>query len=192
MPLVASPKETMAEWSWDARPTRPLLSGMIDDPIVCSPVDEFLPAAPAQKRPSKSKDSSVESFPPLLERNNTTEWRLAPLVDINEPLNGKGRWVPVVRPMAEEGSRDEIPVIEGLDDDDGPISPRRHIGGSVGKNDERVAGEERGGGDERGRRESRRKSTFPKGPEPVRMAERGRVGSHVGISGGKRVSWTRG
>jgi len=116
-----------------------------------------------------------------MERNNTTEWRRAPLVDINDPFVGRGpRWMPVMG-RTEEGVAD-IPRLEGLDENsDG------NEGGEDGTGDE--WNHERGVAGERARGKERRASN--RVFAVARMKEKGRVGSCVGISGHKRVSWTR-
>lgn len=174
-----SPEETIFEWSWDAPTSSPAhQSHILDQPVVCSPI-EIPPGTLADRtrhRPSKSKDSSVESFPPLMERNNTTEWRRAPLVDINDPLVGRGpRWMPVMG-RTEEGVAD-IPKLGGLNQDTG-----------VCKDGNGRDGEE-GGDKELGKGTGRRASN--RAFAGARMKEKGRVGSCVGVSGHKRVSWTK-
>ncbi|MCJ1482727.1 hypothetical protein MMC06_002893 [Schaereria dolodes] len=41
------------------------------------------------KRQSGSDVPSVESFPPLLDRRSTSEWRKAPIIDLNDPVAGR-------------------------------------------------------------------------------------------------------
>lgn len=175
---VASPELPIFDWSWNA-PSLPQHQ-MLDEPVVCSPIDEIPSKPPKQKwRQSKSKDSSVESFPPLLERNNTTEWQRAPLVDINEPLKEKGRWLPVLGSTEAEERSEEVPGMKGLD----------------GENeDDRDGGEEAddegNDGDEHSIGKKARRASFHPYAES-RMGKEGTVGSSLGISGRKRVSWSR-
>jgi len=173
-----SPEETIFGWSWDAPTSSPAHQSLVrDHPVVCSPTE--IPPEPiadrTRRRPSNSKDSIVESFPPLMERNNTTEWRRAPLVDINDPLVGRGpRWMPVMG-RTEEAVGD-IPKLEGLDEDTGGCEEREEGGGE--------------GDGERGKGKERRASH--RAFAVARMKEKGRVGSCVGVSAHKRVSWTKG
>lgn len=41
------------------------------------------------RRPSISKTSRIQSFPPLFPRRHTSEWRKAPLPDLNDPAVGR-------------------------------------------------------------------------------------------------------
>lgn len=173
-----SPEEAIFEWSWDA-PTSPPARHppVLDQPVVYSPID--IPPAPLESRTTrrlaKSKDSSVESFPPLLERNNTTDWRRS-LVDINDPLGGRGpRWIPAIKRTEEAAA--ETSKLEGLDGDTGGYE---HSDGLDG---------EEGGDGEKDKAKERRASNHTLAV--ARVKEKGRVGSCVGASAHKRVTWTR-
>jgi len=82
----------------------------------------------------------------------------------------------------EEAAAD-IRKLEGLDED----SDDNGGGGEGGTSDK--WNHERGGDGERGRGKDRRASN--RAFAVARMKEKGRVGSCVGVSGHKRVSWTR-
>ena len=91
-----SREENIFEWSWSAHPNRMPNRDLLADPPPVSPVEQLSCQRP-RRRPSVSKDSSVESFPPLLDRKDTTGWRRAPLGDINDPTaGGIERWLPVM------------------------------------------------------------------------------------------------
>ena len=182
---TASPEETIFDWSWNAPAGASLQPRILEDdqPAVCSPIDVLPPETRRQKRSSVSKDSSVESFPPLLPRDNTTEWRRTPLVDINEPLAGRAtaRCIPVAGQTRGEGQGKEVKEIERTDqeqDGDG------EEGGL-----ETEGNEEGGNGDPVDERLTRRASCHPYAE--ARMGEKGRVGSSGGIKWRNRVRGAR-
>ena len=182
---TASPEETIFDWSWNAPAPASLQPRILEDdqPVVCSPIDVLPPETRKQKRPSVSKDSSVESFPPLLTRDNTTEWRRTPLVDINAPLaeRATARWIPVSGQTRGERQGKEEKEIEKMDQEQGDDGEE---GGLETEDNEEV-----GSGGRADEKLIRRASCHPYAE--ARMGEKGRVGSSVGISGRKRVSWTK-
>jgi hypothetical protein len=89
------PVERLIGWSWemaDAGINLNIQPGLakLEEPIP-APVSVRLNSKPSRK--SKSWDASpvigIESFPPLLDRHSTHEWRRAPLVDLNDPKAGR-------------------------------------------------------------------------------------------------------
>lgn len=89
------PVERLIGWSWekaDAGIRLNIQPGLanLEEPIQ-APVSMRLNSRPSRK--SKSWDASpvigIESFPPLLDRHSTHEWRRAPLVDLNDPDAGR-------------------------------------------------------------------------------------------------------
>lgn len=183
-------EENIFEWSWSKHSDRVLDENRSFDPPQISPVEEAS-SRPSRRRPSVSKDSSVESFPPLLDRKNTTEWRTAPLGDINDPMIGKGgKWMPVMEKTEEH-----------LEGDQG--NPRRwrdehfedtQLDAEVEFEHGNLSGIGTTGAADQDEDElygciKRRANSHPFAP--ARLAERGRVGSSLGASNHKRVSWTR-
>lgn len=87
--------EKLIGWSWER------VDAGISSNSRPSMVKEEEPAPPAvstRSRPKRGRGSKIwdsapilgiESFPPLLDRNSTHDWRRAPLVDINDPIAGR-------------------------------------------------------------------------------------------------------
>ncbi|KAL8825497.1 MAG: hypothetical protein Q9191_004382 [Dirinaria sp. TL-2023a] len=182
-----SHEENIFEWSWSAHPTSGADTDLRADPPPVSPVEQA-PRQQSRRRPSVSKDSSVESFPPLLERKDTTEWRRAPLGDINDPMGGgTERWMPVIA-STEECNDVDLDTPRLRDEED--MKAAKGI-----RNDRQLPGgiEQTDGTDqegvEQGRDRKRRASSHPYAP--ARMGERGHIGSSLGASSHKRVSWKR-
>ena len=182
-----SQEENIFEWSWSASPHK-----MCDEELLASP----LPASPVQnprhqhsrRRPSESKDSSVESFPPLLDRKDTMEWRKAPLGDINDPMEGSmGRWMPVIGRTGECYEVGQGTPEQRDDADTKAAVEARNGRQTLSSVDQMESTDQKGVGE--GTAWERRSSTHP--CAPARMGERGTVGSSVGTSSHKRVSWTR-
>ena len=82
----SNPRSAIFDWSWNkqspglsnSRSTGPLLSG---------PRERT--GEPQQRRPSISRSSRIQSFPPLNPRKHTSEWHQAPLPDLNDPTGGR-------------------------------------------------------------------------------------------------------
>jgi len=89
------PVERLIGWSWEKADagislnTQPGLA-KVEEPIPAA-VSTRLKPKPSRK--SKSWDASpvigIESFPPLLDRHSTHDWRRAPLVNLNDPTAGR-------------------------------------------------------------------------------------------------------
>ncbi|MCJ1409966.1 hypothetical protein MMC19_004050 [Ptychographa xylographoides] len=66
------------------------------------------------KEPAPHPMPSIESFPPLLERHSTQEWRKAPLVDLNNPIAGRNQSdVPETVPASTASSNTTNTVHDG-------------------------------------------------------------------------------
>lgn len=76
------------KWSWDERHLEAayLYSQSIDSSTVIAHGKN--PESEA-RRPSMSQTSRIQSFPPLRPRRHTSEWRKAPLPDLNEPATSR-------------------------------------------------------------------------------------------------------
>lgn len=104
--LQVLPQENIFEWSWNAQkagaPTS-IVSPV--DPPLSAPVPEGAVSVPPKRRSvsKESSSSSVKSFPPLRDRQNTIEWRRAPLVDLNDPMAGRvtRMWLPQITANAK-------------------------------------------------------------------------------------------
>ncbi|KAL8792835.1 MAG: hypothetical protein Q9195_004564 [Heterodermia aff. obscurata] len=172
--LQVLPQENIFDWSWNAQKAGPPTSTVSPvDPPMSAPVPEAaVDVTPRRRSVSKeSSSASVESFPPLMDRQNTTEWRRAPLVDLNDPMAGRvtRMWLPHITTNGVEELRGlgEEPAKSGAGKKqpsmDGP-------GGSEG------VGEQR-----------RRSSVHPFAP--ARLGLKGRVGSSIGASSHKKLVW---
>lgn len=78
----------MFNWSWHEQPlgvANPNLHPT-DPPTTMEPNSSF---ESQQGRPSISKTSRIQSFPALSSRKHTSEWRKAPLPDLNDPTIGR-------------------------------------------------------------------------------------------------------
>ncbi|KAG6997502.1 hypothetical protein G7Y79_00040g076670 [Physcia stellaris] len=165
-------EEKLFEWSWNAQQageSMPTISAA--DPPASAPVlQQASSSRPHRRSVSKeSSQSSVESFPPLMDRQNTTEWRRAPLVDLNDPMSGRvtRMWLPQITAEGVEGlmSLSEEPA------DLGSGGKRFSMDGEDGKE---------GVGERR-----RRSSAHPHAP--ARLGLKGRVGSSIGSSSHKKM-----
>lgn len=180
-------EENIFEWSWSAHPKRTPDGCPLANLPPVSPVEQP-PRQHSRRRPSVSKDSSVESFPPLLDRKDTTEWRRAPLGDINDPMGGgMERWMPVMA-STEECNEVGRGTPKPRDEADMKAAREAQNGRQMPSCIEQTDGTDQEGVEE-GTDMKRRASSHPYAP--ARMAERGRVGSSLGASSNKRVSWTR-
>ena len=166
--LQTLPPENIFEWSWNAKKTGAPTSTISPiDPPLSAPVPKGEASVPPKRRSvsKESSSSSVESFPPLLDRQNTTEWRRAPLVDLNDPMAGRvtRMWLPQITTNGIEGLKDagEKPAEPGA-------------GGKQPSMDKPGACELR-----------RRSSAHPFAP--ARLGLRGRVGSGIGASSHKKM-----
>ena len=160
------------EWSWNAQQTAAISSvHSSNDPLAPASTSKSAPITPS-KRLSISKESGntrVESFPPLRDRKDTTEWRRAPLVDLNDPLAGRVTrvWIPRITTEPFQGLKD-------MSED----------GVGVGNSDRRQSMDGVDGG-ESGPRFQRRSSAHPFAP--ARLGPRGRMGSSLGASSHRKM-----
>ena len=71
------------DWSWNKQSTGASRSPAPEPftAVIREGADEV-----RDRRPSISKSCRIHSFPPLNPRQNTSEWRLAPLPDLNDPI----------------------------------------------------------------------------------------------------------
>ena len=170
--LQVLPQEHIFEWSWSAqKAVAPTSSVSPVDPPLSAPVPKGAVSNPPKRRSvsKESSSSSVESFPPLMDRQNTIEWRRAPLVDLNDPMAGRvtRMWLPQITTNGVEGLRSlgeepaEFLAGEKQPSMDGP-------GGSEG------VGEQR-----------RRSSAHPYAP--ARLGLKGSVGSSIGASSRQKM-----
>ena len=136
--LQALPEENLFEWSWEAQPamaTSP--NSKSGGPQSSAAVSRSAPTTPPRRRSisKESGNSSVESFPPLMDRKNTTEWRVAPLVDLNDPMAGRvtRMWIPQVKTDGSGGpdsvsedraSREETERRQSIDEESGDDTER--------------------------------------------------------------------
>ena len=170
--LQALPEENLFEWSWQAQQTMAISSSpRSSDPQSSTAVPRSAPTTPPRRRSisKESSNSSVESFPPLMDRKNTTEWRVAPLVDLNDPMAGRvtRMWIPQIN---TEGSGGPNSVIEhGVSR--GESERRQSMDGESGDDDERVW--------------TRRASAHPYAVP--RLGPSGRMGSSIGASSHKKI-----
>ena len=140
--LQTLPEENIFDWSWNGQQivTASRSHSPIDTPNLI-PLPHSAPATPPRRRSisKESRDSSVESFPPLLDRKDTNEWRRAPLIDLHDPTAGRVTrvWLPQITPQNTPvaGSSDEGPTttdneerrqsMDGADREEGEGEPRR-------------------------------------------------------------------
>ena len=98
-PNVGRPQEALLYWSWGepTSPARMIKQAMAPTSEPRGPViqtstsDSNLVARrklSVRRKPYSFGPYTVESFPPLLDRSSTSEWRRAPLVDLDDPLAG--------------------------------------------------------------------------------------------------------
>ena len=140
--LQTLPQENIFEWSWNAKkagvPT-PTISPI--DPPLSTPVPQGTVSVPPKRRSvsKESSSSSVESFPPLMDRQHTTEWRRAPLVNLDDPMAGRvtRMWLPqittngleglgdLIEEPAEVGAGGKQPSMDGPGGSEGVWEPRR-------------------------------------------------------------------
>ena len=170
--LQALPEENLFEWSWEAKQAMAASSNpKLDDLPSSAAVSYSAPTTPPRRRSisKESGNSSVESFPPLMDRKNTTEWRVAPLVDLNDPMAGRvtRMWVPQVRTEGSGGSSN--------------VSEDR-ISRGESERRQSMDGES---GDDTGRVWTRRASAHPYAVP--RLGPSGRMGSSIGASGHKKM-----
>lgn len=170
--LYTPREENLFEWSWNAQQaggSMPTVSAA--DPPASAPVlQQASSSRPHRRSISKeSRQPSVESFPPLMDRQNTTEWRRAPLVDLNDPMSGRvtRMWLPQITAEGVEGlmSLSEEPA------DFASGGKRLSMDGEDGRE---------GVGERR-----RRSSAHPYAP--ARLGLKGRVGSSIGSSSHKKM-----
>ena len=174
--LQALPEENLFEWSWSPRPADARTSiQSLSNPSRTDPAVQSAPTTPANptKRRSISKESSsssVQSFPPLLERQNTTEWRRAPLIDLNDPMAGRvtRMWLPQFSGYITEEPK-------GLSEEPAGLGNSGRRMSMDGGDDGREGVAER----------RRRSSAHPYAPARVGLS--GRVGSSIGSSSHKRM-----
>ncbi|MCJ1477189.1 hypothetical protein MMC13_005860 [Lambiella insularis] len=115
----------IAEWSWSTKQSKSIPKEIDTEapvfPVMYEPRRSSSAATRRGRwskswgRDSRNGESGVESFPPLLERNSTFEWRKTPLVDINDSKAGRKK-DDEANPANPEGVR------EGLVK--GPRSPK--------------------------------------------------------------------
>lgn len=76
------------DWSWNEHPPGITNSNPhpTDPPNTAEPNSN---SDSKERRPSISKTSRIHSFPPLSPRKHTSEWRKAPLPDLNDPAVGR-------------------------------------------------------------------------------------------------------
>lgn len=170
--LLKLPEGNLFDWSWSTQQAgEPLSLHDSADPPASTPVVESPPIASTKGRSDskESSQSSVQSFPPLMNRQNTIEWRRAPLVDLNDPMAGRvtRMWLP----QMTGGGGDEP---KGLSEEPASI-------GSFGK---RLSMDGQGGREGVAERR-RRSSAHPYAPARVGLS--GRVGSSIGSSSHKRM-----
>ena len=163
-------EENLFEWSWNTQQAGGSMPTVSEPPASAPILQEASGSRPHRRSISKeSSQSSVESFPPLMDRQNTTEWRRAPLVDLNDPMSGRvtRMWLPQI--MAEDA--------EGLKS----LSEEPADFGSGGKRLSMDGEDGREGVGER----RRRSSAHPYAP--ARLGLKGRVGSSIGSSSHKKM-----
>ena len=170
--LQALPEENLFEWSWDAQQAMaPSSNPKSDGSQNSAGVSHSAPTTPPRRRSisKESGNSSVESFPPLMDRKNTTEWRVAPLVDLNHPMAGRvtRMWIPQIK---TEGSGEPNSVSED------------RVGRGETERRQSMDGES---GDDTGRVWSRRASAHPYAVP--RLGPSGRMGSSIGASSHKKM-----
>ena len=171
--LQKLPQENIFEWSWDAKKAEAPTSNIspVDPPLSAPVINGAVSVPPKRRSVSKeSSSSSVESFPPLMDRRNTTEWRRAPLVDLNDPMAGRvtRMWLPQITNNGVEGYRGLAEEPVGL--------------GASGKQPSMDGP----GGSEGGVGEPRRSSSAHPFA-PARLGLSGRVGSSIGASSHKKM-----
>ena len=170
--LQALPEENLFEWSWKAQQAMAASSNpKSGDPQLSAAVSHSAPTTPPRRRSisKESGNSSVESFPPLMDRKNTTEWRVAPLVDLNDPMAGRvtRMWIPQITTEVSGGPHN--------------VSDDRVTRGET----ERRQSMDGESGEDNGRVWSRRASAHPHAVP--RLGPSGRMGSCIGASSHKKI-----
>lgn len=170
--LHALPEENLFEWSWNAQqPGESIPTVSVADPPASAPVIQQSTSSRRQRRSisKESSQSSVESFPPLPDRQDTTEWRRAPLVDLNDPMSGRvtRMWLPQIAPEGAEG-------LKCLSEEPSDFSSGGKRLSMDGEDGREGVGERR-----------RKSSAHPYAP--ARLGLKGRVGSSIGSSSHKKM-----
>ena len=183
--LEALPEENLFEWSWkdqqamvpsrEPSPVHPPASALVSHGTPTTPpkapVSHSAPTTPPRRRSisKESRNSSVESFPPLMDRKNTTEWRVAPLVDLDDPMAGRvtRMWLPQITAEGVAGLKSVSENSLGREE-----AERRQC----------MDGES---GEEVGRVFARRASAHPYAIP--RLGPSGRMGSSIGASSHKKM-----
>ena len=174
------PEENLFEWSWNAEQAMaaaPNPSSL--DPPASAPIFQSMPTTPPRAPVAHStpttpprRNSSVESFPPLMNRKNTTEWRVAPLVDLNDPMAGR-----VTRMWLPQITTEGIGGLKSVKEND--------VGRGEAERQQSMDGES---GEEVGRAFARRASAHPY--TIPRLGPSGRMGSSIGASSHKKMVYT--
>ena len=166
------PQENLFEWSWNAQKAGAPASTVspVDPPLSAPVLEDAVSITPKRRSVSKeSSSSSVESFPPLMDRQNTTEWRRAPLIDLNDPMAGRvtRMWLPQITANGIEG-------LKNLGEDPAELGAGGEQPGMDGPSGSGAGGEQR-----------RRSSAHPFAP--ARRGLKGSVGSSIGVSSHKKM-----
>ena len=170
--MQALPQENIFEWSWNAQKAgAPTSTVSPVDPPLSAPVLEDAVSIPPKRRSvsKESSSSSVESLPPLTDRQNTTEWPRAPLIDLNDPMAGRvtRMWLPQITANGIEGLKD-------LGEEPAELGTGGEQPGMDGAGGSEAVGEQR-----------RRLNAHPFAP--ARIDLKGRLGSSIGASSHKKM-----
>ena len=138
----SQPSENLIAWSWRTEKVG-VAPDFLDEVIEKEkrPIIETAGQAKSKRgrwsksweTPVVSKKQEIVSFPPLLDRQSTHEWRKAPLVDLNDPDGG--RVVDLQKVVSNPGVR--LSKMESVDNEQTPITDGTQSAGIA--NDQRPA-----------------------------------------------------